>query len=116
MKSPGALAAILFILISSGSLIGAPTPNWVGTATHTWTPRLGGGVWYQPYNHLAELGPVLAGYPRPVLIGLRSDRQENGYRFDKDAFNDPGPRDASGHIIGPEKLSPYHWWVQRASH
>ena len=61
-------------------------PSWVDPAvSHIWTPRLGGGIWNQSQDVLDAIEPVLQEYPRPVLVGLRSDRTEFGYRFDLNA-------------------------------
>jgi hypothetical protein len=63
------------------------TPSWVGPVTHTWTPMLGGGIWYQDTNVIMGIVDALrTNYPQPVLVGLRSDRAEQGYRFDQDQF------------------------------
>src|SRR5437879_2106182 len=76
-------------------------PSWVGATTHTWSPRLGGTMWYQEGSVITGIAPAIGEYPRPVLIGLRGDRAENGFRFDLDTFDSSAPT--------------YSWWTDRCS-
>ena len=64
-------------------------PSWVGTSLHTWSPQLGGGVWFQEKVVVDGIATAITEYPRPVLVGLRSDWAEQGYQFDKDIFHFP---------------------------
>src|SRR5436190_7579244 len=89
------------------SSIAASPPNWVLTPMHTWTPRLGGGMWYQEGIVVNAVAPILSEFPRPVLIGLRSDRIENGYRFDTNTFHAPDSSEVAN--------SPYNYWTDRYS-
>lgn len=80
---------------------GLQPPNWVLAASHQWTPRLGGGNWYQPAGVINGIIPAISDYTQPLLVGLRSDRGENGYRFDLNQF-DPSAQT-------------YTWWFDRIS-
>ncbi|MGI8967249.1 MAG: hypothetical protein ACR2H1_14340 [Limisphaerales bacterium] len=62
-------------------------PILVGAVAHTWVPQLGGGMWYQQGEVVRKIAPALSDYPQPVLVGLRGDRAENGYRFDLNTFS-----------------------------
>src|SRR4051812_9958177 len=98
-------AGICLNLMAAASL-----PSWVSpTSTFTWNTKLGGGIWYQPSNALSALAPEFIFFPRPVLVGLRSDVKENGYRFDLDQFTVPQPNEIGG------GGSPYYYWTQRCS-
>lgn len=66
---------------------GLQPPNWVQAASHQWTPRLGGGNWFEPTSVIQGIEPAVGDYSRPLLVGLRSDRSENGYRFDLDHWD-----------------------------
>lgn len=91
------LVLALLWFLSSGSA--QSLPSWVGPETHTWTPVLGGGMWLEPTNVIAGIAPGLTNYPQPVLIGLRSDSREFGYRFDLNTWaSDP---DACYTVTGP---------------
>lgn len=78
--------SVASIIIKDNDQTATP-PSWVTGPLHTWSPRLGGGMWYQEQAVVDNIAPVLAEYPRPVLVGIRSDRAENGYRFDKDEWS-----------------------------
>jgi alpha-tubulin suppressor-like RCC1 family protein len=80
----------------------ASVPNWVGAPTHNWNPRLGGGMWFQHPSVVNGIRPALDEYPRPVLVGIRSDAQENGYRFDLNTFDANAPVPCVSH--GLDKL------------
>ena len=94
---------LLCALLSSGVAFGADLPAWVNsTASHTWSPQLGGGVWYQQQAVLDAVAPVLVSeWTRPVLVGLRSRRTQEDYRFDLDTWD--------------ANASEYAWWEDRAS-
>jgi hypothetical protein len=83
----------VFLLLASTqfSIAGAETPKWVGPVIHRWNGQIGGGLWYQQGGVLRAVAPVLDEYPRPVMVGLRSDRAENGYRFDLNTFAQNAP-------------------------
>jgi hypothetical protein len=51
---------------------------------------------------VTNIAPVLAEYPHPLLVGLRSDVVENGYRFDVNQFDPKGEK--------------FNDWTDRASH
>ncbi len=79
----------------------AEPPSWVGPVTFRWNGQIGGGMWYQQGVVVSNVAPVLAEYPRPVLVGLRSDIMEDGYRFDINRF-DPS-------------AETFNYWTDRAS-
>jgi hypothetical protein len=58
-------------------------------------------MWYQEALVVTNIAPVAAEYPQPLLVGLRSDVAENGYRFDLNRF-DP-------------TAETYNYWPDRAS-
>lgn len=70
---------------------GQSLPSWVGGVGPTWTPLLGGGVWYESVSEITNVRSALVTYSRPVLAGLRGDSREQGYRFDLNMWdtNDP---------------------------
>jgi hypothetical protein len=78
-------------------------PAWVnGTPTHTWSPRLGGCIWYTSIGETtAVASAVAAEYPRPLLVGLKSEVPQNGYRFDLDSWD--------------TRNQTYSYWTDRAS-
>jgi hypothetical protein len=92
----------LIISILMPSIFAAQAPSWVSAPAFTWNAKLGGGLWYQEGVVLSNIAPALREYARPVLIGLRSDRAENGYRFDLDTFASNWPT--------------YNDWPDRMSH
>lgn len=76
-------------------------PSWVGKKTHTWESRIGGGIWYQAQNIIQKLIPILKEYSKPVLLGLRSDVKQEGYRFDLDTW----APNAEGYSYWPDRCS-----------
>lgn len=76
------IAHLLLLLVLCLDAPAAKAPDWVGPVTFQWNAQIGGGMWYQQGVVITNIAPVLAEYPKPVLIGLRSDVTENGYRFD----------------------------------
>lgn len=81
------------IISTSAQLLilqGMNLPDWVGAASHIWSPQLGGGIWFQERSVIDGIGAAITDYPRPVLIGLRGDTAEQGYRFDLDPTGDGG--------------------------
>ena len=93
--SPG--LCFLALMLAAASLVAplsaASPPAWVGSATHTWSPRLGGGIWHQEGKVVRGIAPALAEYPRPVLVGLRSPMTDMGYRFDLNSWDPNAPND-----------------------
>ena len=81
----------LLLAISIFSSLAAEPPAWVGPVTHRWNSKIGGGLWYQQGGVLKAIAPVLDEFPKPLLVGLRSDRAENGYRFDLNTFAPNAP-------------------------
>jgi hypothetical protein len=100
MKGPGRAALLLLFAISVNAPAAQPPP-WVGPVTFRWNSQIGGGMWYQQGVVVTNIAPVLAEYPQPVLIGLRSDVMENGYRFDMNRFD--------------TNAETYNYWTDRAS-
>src|ERR1051325_9374349 len=101
MKVRNLFAAILSLALCSPAFAAAQPPSGVGPAGPKWNAQIGGGLWYQEGIVLSNIAPVLAEYPQPVLVGLRSDVAENGYRFDLDRFD--------------FSAEPYNYWPDRAS-
>jgi hypothetical protein len=97
----GRLVHLFFCLAMCLNVLGAQPPAWVGPVMFRWNPQIGGGMWYQQGVVVSNIAPVLAEYPQPVLVGLRSDVMENGYRFDINRF-DPN-------------AETYNYWEDRAS-
>jgi hypothetical protein len=96
------LFTLIFLVGLCSPIWAAQPPAWVARSpSFKWNAQIGGGMWYQEAQVVTNIAPVLAEYPRPVLVGLRSDVAENGYRFDFDSF------DASA--------EPYNYWPDRAS-
>jgi hypothetical protein len=95
------LAALLFATAVSLNSMAAQPPPWVGAVTFKWNAQIGGGMWYQEAQVVTNIAPVIAEHPRPVMVGLRSDVAENGYRFDLNRF-DPN-------------AETYNYWPDRAS-
>jgi hypothetical protein len=95
------LSAAIFIagLLSVGA---AQPPSWVGPAGPKWNGEIGGGLWYQEAQVITNIAPVAAEYPRPLLVGLRSDVAENGFRFDLNSFD--------------SSAETFSYWPDRASH
>jgi hypothetical protein len=101
MKIRNLFAAIASFALCCSGVAAAQPPAWVGAAGPKWNAQIGGGLWYQEAQVLTNIAPILAEYPQPLLVGLRSDVAENGYRFDLDRF-DPS-------------AEPYNYWPDRAS-
>jgi hypothetical protein len=95
------VAAIVLLGFIGLAAFGAQPPAWVGPVTFKWNAQIGGGMWYQEAQVITNVAPVLAEYPRPVMVGLRSDVAENGYRFDLNRFD--------------SSAEPYNYWPDRAS-
>src|SRR3954469_11677049 len=101
MKVSNLFAAISSVAICCSALAAPQPPPWVGPVGPKWNAQIGGGLWYQEALVLSNIAPVIAEYPQPVMVGLRSDVAENGYRFDLQGF-DP-------------TAEPYNYWPDRAS-
>lgn len=101
MKARNLRVAILSLAFCCSAIAAVQPPTWVGPAGPKWNAQIGGGLWYQEALILTNIAPVLAEYPQPVLVGLRSDVAENGYRFDLDRFD--------------SSAEPYNYWPDRAS-
>src|SRR5438067_1858820 len=101
MKGRNLFALVLMAALCSDVRAAQP-PAWVAAPSFKWNAQIGGGLWYQEALVITNIAPVLAEYPQPVLVGLRSDVAENGYRFDLDRFD--------------SSAEPYNYWPDRASH
>jgi hypothetical protein len=101
MKVSNLFAAFTALVLCCQAFAATQPPAWVGPAGPKWNAQIGGGLWYQEALVLSNMAPVMAEYPQPVLVGLRSDVAENGYRFDLNRF-DPS-------------AEPYNYWPDRAS-
>lgn len=95
------LAALLLSCAVCWSAGGAQPPAWVGPVIFKWNAQIGGGMWYQQGVVVTNVAPVMAEHPRPVMVGLRSDVAENGYRFDLNRFE--------------PNAETYSYWPDRAS-
>lgn len=95
------LSVVLLAIAGCLNCSAATPPSWVGPVTFKWNAQIGGGMWYQEALVVTNIAPVAAEYPKPLLVGLRSDVAENGYRFDLNRF-DPN-------------AETYNYWPDRAS-
>jgi hypothetical protein len=94
-----ALPLLLMAICSSPGAV--QLPAWVGPPAFKWNAQIGGGLWYQEATVITNIAPVLAEYPQPVMVGIRSDVAENGYRFDLNSFD--------------SSAETYNYWPDRAS-
>lgn len=94
-------AVIVTLALCSRAFAAAEPPAWVGPAGPKWNAQIGGGMWYQEAQVITNIAPVLAEFSHPVMVGLRSDLAENGYRFDLNTFD--------------TSAEPYNYWPDRAS-
>jgi hypothetical protein len=102
-RMKGRLLSLGILICAACSCLAAlQAPAWVGpVTTNKWLAQIGGGLWYQEAQVLTNIAPIMAEYPQPVLVGLRSDIAENGYRFDLNTFD--------------SSAEPYNYWPDRAS-